>query len=318
MMSMQTDYKIAMMEKIVKLIILMTFVSLQQSCNQAKKNDANFNPRVEYDIINKEISEKQLDSISSENYTYWLKNNEIVKLYAFEGDGENYATHEEYYLKNKKVYAVQKKHIDFPNALDYKALLFFNDKEILEGDFWIDNVKKDKTELLKLLEMHGLTFQNEIVTDRTSNKAKGLLTLEELTKRYGLHSQKSNTSNNSGQTPVSNNRTFQEIQLELIDASLKKAKLYLGEPDIFESTFGHVTKGFVVYYNKVDNNGDTPKHLVLFLRWKDGSNNPEIEELFSVSDYEQACFGIHCIEVREGEIYTNALDLIYDEGYKAI
>lgn len=315
---MQTDCKIAMMKKILNLIIIMTLVSLQQSCNQAKKNEVNFNPRDEYDIINKEIKENKLDSISAENYTYWLKNNEIVKLYAFEGDGENYATHEEYYLKNKKVYAVQKKHIDFPNALDYKALLFFNSKEILEGDFWIDNVKKDKTKLLKLLEMHGLTFQNEIVTDRTSNKAKGLLTLDELSIRYGIHLQNSNTENRSNQTPVSNNRTFQEIQLELIDASLKKAKLYLGEPDVFESTFGHITKGFVIYYNKVDNSGDTPKHLVLFLRWKKGSNNPEIEEIFSVSDYEQACFGIHCIELREGEIYTNALDLIYDEGYKAI
>jgi hypothetical protein len=306
------------MKTILKLARIIIVFFLHQSCNQSKENDVKFNLRNAYTLINKEIKEKKLDSVSAENYTYWVKNKEIVKFYVFEGDGENYATHEEYYFKNKKVYAFQKKHIDFPNALDYKALLFFNDKEILEGDFWIDNVKKHKTELLKLLEMHGLTFQNEIVTDRTSNKAKGLLTVGELTKRYGLHSQKSNTANYSSQTPVSNNRTFQQIQLELIDASLKKAKLYLGHPDIFESTFGHVTKGFVVYYNIVDNNGDTPKHLVLFLRWKDGSNNPEIEELFSVSDYEQACFGIHCIEVREGEIYTNALDLIQDEGYKAI
>jgi hypothetical protein len=306
------------MKTILKLATIIIVFFLHQSCNQSKAYDVNINPRNDYALINKEIKEKKLDSVSAENYTYWLKNKEIVKLYVFEGDGENYATHEEYYLKNKKVYAFQKKHIDFPNALDYKALLFFNNKEILEGDFWIENIKKEKTELLKLLEMHGLTFQNEIIIDKTSNNSKGLLTVDELSIRYGIHLQNSNTENRSNQTPVSNNRTFQEIQLELIDASLKKAKLYLGEPDVFESTFGHITKGFVVYYNKVDNNGNSPKHLVLFLRWKDGSNNPEIEELFSVSDYEQACFGVHCIEVREGEIYTNALDLIQDEGYKAI
>lgn len=66
------------------------------------------------------------------------------------------------------------------------------------------------------------------------------------------------------------------------------------------------------------NNGDTPKHLVLFLRSVEGSNNPEIEEIYSFSDYEKACFGIHCIEIRDGEIFTNALDLIYDEGYQSI
>ena len=116
---------------------------------------------------------------------------------------------------------------------------------------------------------------------------------------------------------LTNNKTFNEIQLELTDASLKKAKLYLGEPDVFESTIGHITKGFAVYYNMVSNNG-SPKHLVLFLRWQQGNSNPEIEEIYSVSDGEKACFGIHCIKIIDGEIYTNALDLIHDKGYKSL
>lgn len=119
-------------------------------------------------------------------------------------------------------------------------------------------------------------------------------------------------------TVSSNNKSFNEIQMELVDGSLKKAKLYLGEPDVFEPHMGHITKGFVVYYNKVQNKANTPKHLILFLRWQDGNNNPEIEEIYSVSDNEKACFGLHCLEIRNHEIYTNALDLIYDEGYKAI
>lgn len=113
----------------------------------------------------------------------------------------------------------------------------------------------------------------------------------------------------------SNTKSFHEIQMELIDGSLKKAKLYLGEPDVFEPYIGHITKGFVVYYDKVQNNGNAPKHLILFLRWEKGNNNPDIEEIYSVSDNEKACFGIHCLEIRNHEIYTNALDLIQDEGY---
>ncbi|POS01837.1 hypothetical protein Q361_10727 [Flavobacterium croceum DSM 17960] len=113
----------------------------------------------------------------------------------------------------------------------------------------------------------------------------------------------------------SNTKSFHEIQMELIDGSLKKAKVYLGEPDVFEPHMGHITKGFVVYYDKVQNNANTPKHLILFLRWQDGNNNPEIEEIYSVSDNEKACFGIHCLEIRNHEIYTNTLDLIQDEGY---
>lgn len=114
---------------------------------------------------------------------------------------------------------------------------------------------------------------------------------------------------------VSNQKPFNEIQLTLTDASIKKAKIYLGEPDKYEYGFGHVSKGFAVYYNRVSNNGK-PKHLVLFLRMQRNQwgNNAEIEEIYSVEDGQKACFGIHCIMIKNQTIYTNALDLIYDKG----
>lgn len=124
-----------------------------------------------------------------------------------------------------------------------------------------------------------------------------------------------NGSFDKKQVTISNTKSFQEIQMELIDGSLKKAKIYLGEPDVFEPYMGHITKGFVVYYNIVENQGNSPKHLILFLRWQKDNNNPEIEEIYSVSDNERACFGIHCLEIRNHKIHTNALDLIQDEGY---
>lgn len=299
---------------------LVVIVMLLQSCNEPIKDS--FNPVEEYTSINNAIKNQQVDSVSGENYTFWTKNNEIVKLYVFEGDGENYATHEEYFFNKKKVFAFQKKNINFPNAIDYKVLIHFNESKIVAEKYWIDNVLKEKKELKTYLTERGLNFENEVLLDNVNNKAKYLLTIDELSKRYGIKSGQINNENQletaSTTQTTSEYKNFREIQLELIDGSLKKAKLYLGEPDVYEPYIGHITKGFVLYKNFVENNGETPKHLVLFLRSVEGSNNPDIEEICSVSDYERACFGIHCIEIRDGEIFTNALDLIYDERYQSM
>lgn len=77
----------------------------------------------------------------------------------------------------------------------------------------------------------------------------------------------------------------------------------MGEPDKYEYSFGHVSKGFAVYYNRVSNNGK-PKHLVLFLRMQGNQwgNNAEIEEIYSVEDNQKACFGIHCIMIKNQTI----------------
>lgn len=105
-----------------------------------------------------------------------------------------------------------------------------------------------------------------------------------------------------------------------MDGSLKKAKLYLGDPDKYEYTFGHETKGFAVYYNIVDNQNGEPKHLVLFLRIEGNQwgNSAKIEEIYSVQENEEACFGIHCIKIENQIIYTNAHNLIRSRGYESL
>lgn len=115
-----------------------------------------------------------------------------------------------------------------------------------------------------------------------------------------------------------NSKTFDEIQLTLTDATIKKAKLYLGEADKYEYGFGHVSKGFAIYYNAVSGENGNPKHLVLFLRMQDRQwgDDAKIEEIYSIEDKQKACFGIHCIMIKNQTISTNALDLIYDRGYE--
>lgn len=218
------------MKNISKITFLISIVLLLQSCNEPIKDS--FNPIEEYTSINNAIKNQQVDSVSGENYTFWLKNKEIVKLYVFEGDGENYATHEEYFFNKKKVFAFQKKQISFPNAIDYKVLIHFNETKIAAEKYWIDNVLKNKKELTIYLTERGLNFENEVLQDNVNNKAKYLLTIDELSKRYGL---KSGQVSNENQLETSSTtqtttefKNFQEIQLELIDGSLKKAKLYLG------------------------------------------------------------------------------------------
>ena len=147
---------------------------------------------------------------------------------------------------------------------------------------------------------------------------KSLKTIIDESKNPSINNK--NDANSNEKIVENNQKQFEDIQLTLLDASIKKANLYLGEPDKEEHGFGHVSKGFAIYYNKVLIQNGKPKHLVLFLRM-DGrfwGNNAKIEEIYSVDDNEKACFGIHCIKIINQEIYTNALDLIYDRNYKSL
>jgi hypothetical protein len=47
-------------------------------------------------------------------------------------------------------------------------------------------------------------------------------------------------------------------------------------------------------------------------------NDSGIEEIYAVDENEKTCFGIHCLKIKNKEIYTNALDLIVDRGYKRL
>ncbi len=112
---------------------------------------------------------------------------------------------------------------------------------------------------------------------------------------------------------VSNKKQFQDILVTLTDATYKKGKVYLGEPDTYQFAFGHNTKGFAVYYNAVANGNGEPKHLVLFLRMQgyQWGDNCMIEKIVAVSDNEQVSFGIHHLKISNGKIITNAANLDY-------
>lgn len=291
-----------------------------------ENNETKFNGEKELSNINNYILKKLGDSVSNNNYKYWLKDGKIIKLNVVAGDGEDYITDEDYYFTDdNNVFAYQKKKMDYSNAIDYKALIYFNNSKVTKEDYWISDIKTIKDSVENKLKRVGQKIQNEIILDKETNKSKGLLTLLDLSKRYGFDSQPNPKNNNlesqkNDYTNSNSTKQFDEIQLTLTDGSLKKAKIYLGEPDKYERYFGHIAKGFAIYYNIVANQGGKPKHLILFLRKdpKGKSDEEKIEEIYSIEDNQKTCFGIHCIMIKNQEIYTNALDLIYDRGYKSL
>lgn len=191
---------------------------------------------------------------------------------------------------------------------------------------WCNDITVDKSGSVYITgryEGGSLQFGNSILSKPQEDHSFFLAKLS-LEKTQTISSQKDNSVNQNTNNANNNNsnsiKQFDDIQLTLTDASLKKAKIFLGEPDKYEYGFGHVTKGFAIYYNKVSNQNGSPKHLVLFLRmngyqWGD---NAEILEIYSVEDNQKVCFGIHCIKIKNQKISTNALDLIDDRGYESM
>jgi len=204
------------MKTIIKLLTLLAIVILIGSCKQNSTesidNKTNgivridINPEKEFNTINSFINNKQVDSISENNYTYWTKDNKIIKLNIFEGDGENLAINEDYYFYDNKVCAYIKKKMDIADGIDYKALVFFNNSEIVKEDYWIREEKTSKSTLENELKMFGSSIKNDILLDEVTKKPKGLLTLADLSKRLGFEYQTgiSNTSTNQSNSEVSN------------------------------------------------------------------------------------------------------------------
>lgn len=137
------------MKSIIKLLVFISILYLFQSCLSNSKNDnkaikiesneAKYKGEEEFLRINNYIIEKHIDSISYNNFKYWLKDGKIIKLNIVDGDGENYITEEDYYLKDgNTVFAYQKKELNFPNAIDYKALIYFDNSKIIKEQYWID------------------------------------------------------------------------------------------------------------------------------------------------------------------------------------
>jgi hypothetical protein len=194
----------------IKLIAFISILFFLQSCisNSKKDNEAipsesnetKFNGEEELSNINNYIVEKLADSVSNNNYTYWLKNGKIIKLEVFETDGEvgDYYKTEDYYFKdNSKVFAYQTNELNIPNAIDYKALIYYNDSKIIKENYWERDVKKSKKSIEDQLNRLGSTIQNEIIIDKETNKARGLLTILDLSKRYGFDSKNGQNNNNN-------------------------------------------------------------------------------------------------------------------------
>ncbi len=171
---MKTNYTIA----------LIALLFIQYSCTNPYSAE---NPKKEYFRINTEINESLIDSISKENYTYWFKNNEIVKLYVYEGDGENYASHKEFFIKDKKVIAYQINEIISPISVNYKALIFLNDGKISTEEFWIDDIKKDKKSILEYFKTNDLSFEENVTIEDKTKKFVGDLTITELMEVFGIN-----------------------------------------------------------------------------------------------------------------------------------
>ena len=328
-------YFIACILLIVGSYYIFNFAKNKNLNSISKSKPTEFKVVEEFDKINSSINSKLTDSISNTyndyDYTYWYKDGKVIKLSVFFTDYNDFSTAEDYYFKdNNYVFAYRIKDVNLADNRNYTALIYFNDSSIVKEDYLVKDmnsenskdIKKTKRLFENYLKERGLSIK-DISQDVKTKKSIGLLTLSELSNRYSFDYK--NLRNNNSQSQNTNSydsnsmKQFRDIQITLMDASLKKAKIYLGEPDKYEYAFGHISKGFALYYNIVANQNGSPKHLVLFLRMNGNQwgDDAMVEEIYEVDDYEKACFGIHCIEIKNRTIYTNALGLI-DKGYNSL
>lgn len=266
-----------------------------------KKNNPSYNKLVfKYDSNNNKVYESEVDEKGdtgiSREFKYDDNNNIIEEKYTY-NNGKPFIT--KYYYNEDKL--VEEKLFNKEGSLDG-----ITSYEYDKVGNWIKKTNNSTNGKLSVTVRLIEYYSDDEKTSPEINNPK----IEENTEPAKIEEKVSENDNL---------KTFDEIQLTLIDATIKKAKIYLGEPDKEEHAFGHLTKGFAVYYDKVSNNGK-PKHLVLFLRMEGNQwgSNAKIEEIYSVEDNQKACFGIHCIMIKNQTIYTNALDLIIDRGYERL
>ncbi len=108
----------------------------------------------------------------------------------------------------------------------------------------------------------------------------------------------------------SNKLSFSEIKFNLLDATYKKAKTLLGEPDKDGILYmGSETKRVYIYRNKVQENG-VVKHLVLCFR-DNRRQAAYVEEIYAIRDNEKANYGIHWVQVSNGKFSSNSYNFDY-------
>lgn len=216
--------------------ILFTVIILT-SCNNTnlKKNPENFiielSPKDDYNKIKKEITENKLDSASGENYMYWLKNDELVKLFVFDEYPEA-ATYKEFYFNKNKLIAFQYHNIGLPIEMNYKALLFVNNGKIQHEEYWIDDIKKNKKSFLKYIstkqEMCGddLSYDESILKDSKTKKNIVDLTLNLITKAYKI-----NYNLGSKNKRILDKKSLSDIRNLVIYGNKRNLIRRLGKPD---------------------------------------------------------------------------------------
>lgn len=299
-------------------IILTILVMSFYACNNSAKPEPNdltqiqtkdFDGPEELSAIDNSINNGTIDSIGigvGDN-AYWFKDGKVVKLYLLDGYGDRFEVKESYYFKeNGQVFAYNKEEVN-SQGFQYRVLIYFDGSNVKDGQYWFDKKKVDNVEMATRLSKVGYTLI-DMRNDDVTKKSRGLLTVSDLAEQNGIEISSEKMNEKAKNKKVSGSlKPFNEVQLTLMDGSLKKAKLYLGEPDKYVHPFGHITKGYAVYFNKVSDNGK-PKHLVLFLRMNGNfwGDDAKIEEIYSICD-EKACFGIHCLYVDNKEIHSNVI-----------
>jgi hypothetical protein len=231
------------MKTTTKLLTLLAIIILIGSCkrNSTESIDnktgeivsIDINPEEEFNTINTIIKNKQADSISENDYTYWTNDDKIIKLNVFKGDGENFSMNEDYYFYDNKVFASKIKKMVIPDAIDYEALVFFKNSEIIKEDYWMRGEKTTKSALESELKMFGSSIENDIILDDVTKKSRGLLTLPDLSKRLGLIDKASSKSNK---------KSYSEIRGLVIAGSKENMKKQLGEPDDHLSAYDFFQK----------------------------------------------------------------------------
>lgn len=164
--------------KIVLVALIMISIALiQTSCT------SNFNPSDELEKIEKIIKNGETDSISGHNeevnFKYWIKEAKIIKLSIIGGNFECFIKDEYFFNEDGVVFANKKSELCLPNAADYKALIIFDGANILTEEFWLEDKKVSKSDLLKRLNELGYSIEENILKDQKTKKIKGLLTLKD-------------------------------------------------------------------------------------------------------------------------------------------
>ncbi len=308
--------------KNIKNFALLAVIVISISCGNNQKNDT-INDIVSYqriDSLLNSIEYERIDSVWMKSRAKAFKDKKIENEWAETGvivcdlDSDNkqdyiiitknhfHPQHDEHYAiiailgKSSKCYTVE------------TFLVFQQEKFDGATDFELPSLTIVKEGIKNMIYFSESRIV-DCVSPKYYNPEKDNFELVNESTSEELETHNTNASNIE---PSSNSIDFRDIQMNLVDGSLKKAKIYLGEPDKIEYGFGHNTKGFAVYYNRVKSS-DKPKNLVLFIRIRGNQwgDNASIEEIYSVGENEKACFGIHCVTISNGKLKTNAANLNY-------